>query len=254
MIRRGLVMTIKTLFAALMFGAATLVPTMASAEVQVIADSYSPPEVFGGIRVESINYAQGGTTGRFLVTTRDTVSGVERDLYTFCIDVTQGLYTFVDFVDSPLSAAFPNALKQAQIAGLLTFGNPLIDAATSPADKSAIAAALGLSIWEVLYEGSTSGYDVLTGNFNVYGDFVPLAGRANSYLALATSGAWSGDVGRVRTLIDATGASQNQVYLGAAALGGVPEPTTWAMLILGFGIIGGAMRQARRRRQAIAAG
>lgn len=27
---------------------------------------------------------------------------------------------------------------------------------------------------------------------------------------------------------------------------GVPEPTTWALLILGFGIIGGAMRQSRR--------
>jgi PEP-CTERM motif len=94
---------------------------------------------------------------------------------------------------------------------------------------------------------------VLTGNFNVYGDFVPLAGRANSYLALATSGAWSGDVARVRTLIDPTGASQNQVYLTAATLGGVPEPTTWAMLIVGFGIIGAAMRRRGRRASAGAA-
>ncbi len=30
-------------------------------------------------------------------------------------------------------------------------------------------------------------------------------------------------------------------------LGAVPEPATWAMLILGFGVIGGAMRQRRVR-------
>jgi PEP-CTERM motif len=30
-------------------------------------------------------------------------------------------------------------------------------------------------------------------------------------------------------------------------LAGVPEPSTWAMLILGFGVIGGAMRSARRQ-------
>lgn len=30
--------------------------------------------------------------------------------------------------------------------------------------------------------------------------------------------------------------------------GGVPEPATWAMMLLGFGFVGGAMRSAKRRR------
>lgn len=30
---------------------------------------------------------------------------------------------------------------------------------------------------------------------------------------------------------------------GVAGLGGVPEPMTWALMILGFGVIGGAMRR-----------
>ncbi|NTZ43843.1 PEP-CTERM sorting domain-containing protein [Altererythrobacter sp. SALINAS58] len=29
----------------------------------------------------------------------------------------------------------------------------------------------------------------------------------------------------------------------------VPEPTTWAMMLLGFGFIGGAMRSAKRRQK-----
>jgi hypothetical protein len=32
--------------------------------------------------------------------------------------------------------------------------------------------------------------------------------------------------------------------------GGVPEPAVWAMMLMGFGAIGGAMRSARRRAAA----
>ena len=39
------------------------------------------------------------------------------------------------------------------------------------------------------------------------------------------------------------------VTFGAAPpVGEVPEPATWAMMIGGFGLVGGAMRSARRRR------
>ena len=33
---------------------------------------------------------------------------------------------------------------------------------------------------------------------------------------------------------------------------GIPEPATWAMMLLGFGLVGGAMRSARRRPTLIA--
>lgn len=35
--------------------------------------------------------------------------------------------------------------------------------------------------------------------------------------------------------------------------GGVPEPSTWAMMLLGFGLVGGAMRSAKRRQRRSAA-
>lgn len=41
-------------------------------------------------------------------------------------------------------------------------------------------------------------------------------------------------------------------YAQASAIGAVPEPATWAMMILGFGIAGAAMR--RRRNPALALG
>lgn len=35
----------------------------------------------------------------------------------------------------------------------------------------------------------------------------------------------------------------------AVQVGGVPEPATWAMLLLGFGFVGGAMRSAKRQQK-----
>ena len=44
-----------------------------------------------------------------------------------------------------------------------------------------------------------------------------------------------------------------QVNGGGGTPGAVPEPATWAMMILGFGMIGGTMRRTTYRRRAAAA-
>ena len=43
------------------------------------------------------------------------------------------------------------------------------------------------------------------------------------------------------------GTSSNGAYSGVLNVGAVPEPGTWAMMLLGFGAIGFAMRRSRRR-------
>jgi hypothetical protein len=47
------------------------------------------------------------------------------------------------------------------------------------------------------------------------------------------------------------GGSANQVAfaditLGSAVAGGVPEPASWALMLSGFGMVGGAMRSRRK--------
>jgi hypothetical protein len=51
------------------------------------------------------------------------------------------------------------------------------------------------------------------------------------------------------TLDDPTGWSNATLYTTGS---GVPEPATWAMMLLGFGAAGTAMRRSRRRTTAIA--
>lgn len=51
------------------------------------------------------------------------------------------------------------------------------------------------------------------------------------------------------TFTDSTNEFWHGIQVGVTA---VPEPSTWAMLILGFGAVGGAMRQRRRASLALA--
>ena len=49
------------------------------------------------------------------------------------------------------------------------------------------------------------------------------------------------------TFVESRGLSNLYVFNG----NGVPEPSSWAMLIFGFGAVGGALRAARKRRPAL---
>lgn len=40
-----------------------------------------------------------------------------------------------------------------------------------------------------------------------------------------------------------------QANSSAAEVAAVPEPSTWAMMLFGFGAVGGDMRSARRQRK-----
>ena len=46
-------------------------------------------------------------------------------------------------------------------------------------------------------------------------------------------------------------AGANGQYNGFATFGSVPEPATWAFMILGFGLIGGGMRRAKATNAAL---
>jgi hypothetical protein len=78
-------------------------------------------------------------------------------------------------------------------------------------------------------------------------------GAANLYSFGASAGAGFSTYGGNGTFIDRlvftlqpTGSSVNIDNLQFRTSGAVPEPATWAMLLLGFGFVGSAMRSRRR--------
>lgn len=50
-----------------------------------------------------------------------------------------------------------------------------------------------------------------------------------------------------------TGGVNEGIFLDAVSVQAVPEPGTWALMLVGFGLLGGAMRVARRRENGLPA-
>lgn len=66
------------------------------------------------------------------------------------------------------------------------------------------------------------------------------------YSASGSSGNW--DTFDIPFKKNAHGLS-HLAFFGSANVGAVPEPATWAMMLLGFGFVGGAMRSTKRRQK-----
>jgi hypothetical protein len=116
----------------------------------------------------------------------------------------------------------------------------------------------------LVYEGTVYGFDfeeIIYSNFYAR-QFDQMSGywglangslSLNAYLDAINSGAaipfsWNVAPG---TFQDAAVSLEFSLAEVNVAVPGVPEPATWAMMIGGFGMVGGAMRSARRRAKAI---
>ena len=66
-------------------------------------------------------------------------------------------------------------------------------------------------------------------------------------MSLVTAGGWFEGKQYEVTLCTSTNCP------GVILHGGVPEPATWAMMLLGAGLVGGGLRMARRKDMALTA-
>lgn len=219
-----------------------LCATPAHATLQLTGSVYDPGSRSGGISVQSLNFSQRGSAGRFRIEAFDTVTFARSTFYSFCIDVTTAL-SLSTFSVSNSIPGFTDPDKLAQLAAILFNSDAALGAAQTQDEKDAVGAALQLAVWEILYEADLSSYSIANGNFSVFGDFETDIGLANRYLANVETGAWTGNAASLRALVSDTGTSQNQVFQTAP----VPEPSTWALMILGFGAIGSALRRRNAR-------
>lgn len=230
---------------------AACLPAAASASVKITAVSGSPSYETG-----KVIYTPGGiggnagTTSAQLYIGRNRLTGV--DLATnaavafdaYCIDIFNWLKTGVFDIQTFTLA---NATKADQLKTLLGVTDGYIAAAATAAAKQDTAAAIQMAVWEIVNEAGTSGYSLGTGLFRIgtdYGTVVPNArGMAQGYLDAL--GGWSLPTGKAFRMMTAVNpvSNQRQVFMTTAP---VPEPATWAMLIAGFGVVGGALRRTRR--------
>lgn len=102
-----------------------------------------------------------------------------------------------------------------------------------------------------MFSGTTTGYMTPTGTANLFNSFV-------TYTLTQGTGRFAGATGTIQGtgLLDRRPARPlNDLALsGTLNLVALPEPTSWAMLLLGFGAVGGSMRRLRADPRAGLAG
>jgi hypothetical protein len=224
-----------------------------AAEYQLTAPTqYTPAADAGGFALNGTQYT--GDAGRELATIvgYPNPAGPSFQEYAFCIDALTYLYTSSPYTIDPIATVITSSVKQEQLAALLTHAAAAINGSSTP---SLAAAGLQLAVWSVVYDSGISGYSLAsdsTSNFTAYGQFDVTTGDGSgalgqSYLANieGTSPTWRGNPQYLKALVSNNDSAGNPLSQDLIFLAAVPEPATWLSMILGFGILGAALRRRK---------
>ena len=218
----------------------TGVPVAATTQIHIqSAGIYAP----GTVQI-SIPSAQNSTTTtnstdystpvHFIANFGGVAAAPTFDFLGFCVDLFHPINVAIDG-QTPLSLNYHtatltddrngttlSAAQIRQIGGLATLGFQI--AASNGADRDARLAAIQQAIWTIEYP---------TLGFTANGGFANQQSFADAYVAQAPTLS-----GTATALYSDDGATQGFV------ISGVPEPTSWVLMIAGFGMVGyGARRQ-----------
>ena len=202
----------------------------------------------GTVNVISEGRSEGAAIGRINLHGLRSDTNAIGDMQVFCADVTDWLGNG-DFVEQPLSD-FTKGVGSAQVLYTATQINNmfkfLVYAQQQGISNPLTSAAAQLGVWEILNESGTS-WDLTNGNLSVGLWGGPDAvGLANSWLGAFQSTS----VAHYQLhLLDPGRGNQLQVFTtftpGDQTTRGVPEPATWGMIALGFGLLGSALRRRK---------
>ena len=176
-----------------------------------------------------------------LVLKGTTDKGTPFSLTTYCFDILHNIsvgfgsqggvnYTFTSTSlgnDLSGNAGTGNALSANQIermSGLAQLGSYMFKSNVS--DLSSRMAAIQAAIWSVEYGFTASSFSSPTGQ-----------GFYSNYMSRSFPGA------RTPVLVASNAQGQLIGNVQGQGLGAVPEPETWALMVLGFGLVGVSARR-----------
>lgn len=242
---------IKTLALAATAGLITAASPAFAQAVTVTNVAFTPGSVNGTIHSSLYNGDAG--VGRFEFKGTYTNGGGAFDIFTYCVDlanyVSLGNVSYTSYAITPLSALSTITTAKANaLNALLTNTTPLLNAATGQTAVN-ISAATQMAVWEIMFETqpawsvtNTSAFYMTTPGSSTQANLTALHHAqtlADGYLANVANSSWKVNTNYQLKLLYSPN-QQSQIFLTA-----VPEPATWAMMVLGFGAVGGALRRRR---------
>lgn len=166
-------------------------------------------------------------------TLNGTLDGDAVSLFAYCIDIYQYSHTGTFEVVS-LADYLGDATKTARISALIGAAG-----AHSTTNQDA---EVQLALWELKNEADGTTPDLYDNNFSVSHISSSLVSAANGLANDAVANA--GNIDPTLQIFVAKN-SQHQDFLFFSHTPAVPEPATWALMMLGFGAVGAGMRRQR---------
>lgn len=223
--------------------------------VKVTNVAFTPGSVNGTIHSSVLNGDVG--VGRFEFKGNYVSNNAAFDILTYCIDlahtVSLGNVNYTSYSIIPISSfAGMTTAKSNALNALLTNATPLLNAATGQ-NAIDISAATQMAVWEIMFEtqstwsvtNASSAFYMTTPGGSSQANLNALTNAeslANTYLGNVKNNTWAvNNAYQLKVLYSSS--QQSQVFLDATA---VPEPATWGMMVIGFGLVGGALRSRRR--------
>jgi len=215
-----------------------------------------------GYMVGTIHDANTGTNEGVYIGTIDLTGDLVNNpgagltsLHVFCIDIHDdlagGTFTERSIADLEDVHSDVNVHYTAQQVTDLTKFLAYVD--TQGGVTNALTSAVTqLGVWEIISEANDTHWDVTdsSSSFWVGGLDTSVTNLANSWLANSRS---QSTIGYTLHVLDPAAGNQTQAFVthipGDNTTIGVPEPATWGMIVLGFGLLGSALR--RRKEEAL---
>ncbi len=221
----------------MLFAGCMLFSTASNAAVTIDQDNLAPPGFYAGAQIYKTNTGSIEAAQTFTVGLSGLLSKVDlliggtaaKPMTLMIRSVNAGV---VDANDA-------NALASFSITSP-AWGNPFYPISSFDISSAGLMVTVGQQYALSLSSPST----IFAGWAGP--DTTPYAGGAAFGRSTSTA-AWGNPVGTSGDLLFATYVDPNPVVAA------VPEPSTWAMMILGFGIVGGAMRRRKLASTAHAA-
>ena len=210
------------------------------------ATTYSYVSTYLGVDGAGQLSGIGGTNGTTYITPAFAANSGDLLNFNFDYVTSDGAgyddYAWAALLDTSLNPVAILFTARTEPAGPIVpgVGLPAANATLTPSPVTIIS---GGPMWDPLGPWSGTCYDAGCG----------YTGWVNSKYTIPTGGNYVLSFGVsnwIDTVWDSGMAFSGITIAGTPIDDAVPEPATWAMMLLGFGFVGGAMRTAKRRQKA----
>lgn len=181
-----------------------------------------------------------GGSGGFKTYNLTTDPNRQNAFQSFCVDIFNSFSFVVRSADMLQPATIISSAVAADLGRLYTNHHAEIDSRHSSAANES---AFQLAVWEIVNEGASgsSSYDLLGGAFRATGTGDSLAQLWLTELGIASASDYVANIWTVQSMVSGKGYAQDVVVFAP-----VPEPQTYAMMLVGLGLLGFSARRKNR--------